>query len=269
MIWDARREVGEILTRLGECCISVDDMPQWPNPSDLERLDELIRNLAKTIRPKASKQKARITEPWSRYLTVDHHWSGLRLCERLQELVERACKNVPACPFAVLWQMEPRNEIVVEFFRITLPMIQKEPAKVASVDWERFEPLFLYFHNKEREAAKKSRYSLLQTRLGPVGGDRRLVAYAAYLEIQIGNQAWMREHWTGANALMRWVCTCLRNADLIEKMKCFQAGFDLNPLLGHWKQQERENAKLNSKYAATERKRREREIKRKKVPQKA
>jgi hypothetical protein len=260
----AKLEVGAILDRLGKCCSPVGGTFQWPKRADLERLDDLILEIWLWIRPLHKRRNPRTVEPWRRYCAVDHCWPGLHLCRRIKRLLERARDNAPPRPLGILWQMPTERNLVSDFFGNTLPMTHKEPAKVASVDWEGFAPLFLYFKNEERKAVNKSCREVLETRLGDVPGSNRLVAYAAFLEIKSADQAWASRHASGSFALMDWVTYHLRNVELIRILKRLEVGSDRIPWLERIEREARQEVRRK---AAAERKRRER-ARKQRIPRK-
>ena len=252
---NAKQEIGEILKRLSKCCLLGGDNIQWPKASDLRRLDELVLKTWMWMRKLPKKRSSRFTPPWSRYRAVDRYWTGLRLCNGIERLLKRARENTPQRPFALLWQISAGRNLGIEFFGTTHPMTLKEPATVASVDWEAFEPLFLGFKNEESKVAGKSRRSVLETRLGDVPGSARLVAYAVYLEIKTDDQAWVRKHWAGAYALTNWVSMDLQNLRLMRMLKRFEVGDDSISRMESWERETRQSAKRE---VDKERKRRER-----------
>ena len=251
----ANAEVGEILSRLGKCCLPADGSFQWPKRNDLDRLDELVLEIYLWMGPPPKKQNPRMTQPWRRYRAVDRCWPGLRLWRRIEGLLKRARDNTPPRPFGSLRQKPGQPKLVAEFFKI-LPKIHKDPVQAVSVKWEDFAPLFLDFRSAESNCLQ----SRLETRLGNVEGGAKLVAYAVYLEIKSDEQAWVRQHGEGYDALTDWVSLPLRNVEFVEMLKCFEAGND--PVL--WVERtEREMRQRAQRESAKEQKRRERARKRK------
>ena len=202
----AKVEVGEILSRLGKCCRPTSEDFQWPEESDLKRLDDIVFEASLWLRPLPRKQKPRRSKPWPRYCAVDHHWPNLLLCERIKKLLVRARDNAPQRPLEMLWRVAGNRLLVAEFFEL-LPKIHKGLLPADSVPWERFQLIFLDFRSAECGCLQ----SRLETRLGNAEGGSRLVTYAVFLEVLCDDKAWARKHEAGALHLVDWVYAHLQN----------------------------------------------------------
>jgi hypothetical protein len=201
-------EVKRLIRQLRRCCRNVGF--QWPVQQDLDRLDDLVSELAGKIRK-------RLGLPlWRNYKAVDDHWH-LKLWKTIEELVERAVRNTPPRPVEKYNRMLSNDslaELTKKFFGHYAEVIHGgDPSSVA---WEQFDDLF-----KQVTRSDVSRSVPLTSRLGEVGGAPELIAYTVFLEFYCDDSRWIKSHWAGVFNLSGWVSCYLQHASMLKKLSRF------------------------------------------------
>ena len=201
-------EVKRLIRQLRRYCREVSF--QWPVRQDLNRLDDLVSELAGEIRKRPS------LPLWKNYKAVDDHWH-LKLWQTIEDLVERAARNTPPRPlekYNLMLRNDSLAELTKKFFEhYAVVMRGGDPSSVA---WEQFDDLF-----KRVIRNNVSRSIPLTSRLGEVGGKPELIAYTVFLELYCEDLSWIRRHWADVFNLSIWVSSTLQHDGLLEKLSRF------------------------------------------------
>ena len=200
------REIKSILRKLGGCCQQ--HKFQWPDKTDLERLDLLVSELVRWIRKRPQLPR------WKWYKAVDDHWH-LRLWQTIENLVERAARNTPPRPLEK-YNRKLSDDSLVEMTKKFLDRYAEviRGRNAASVAWEEFDELFAKVTGK-----------CISRRI-PLTSAKD-VTYRLFLELFCADRQWTTKQWKGACDLTFWVARKLQYPQMLRKLTRFLISPDI------------------------------------------
>lgn len=200
-------ELKKVVKTLSQIGLSPKERFAWPSASTYKTLDTAVDSILLLSGNRPNKK-------WSRYLTIDRKWPGLKLRKTIEELFTRVGR-LPRRPFDHLLSLVPKSESTPELIEIieNLSMIRTGKMNPDEVEWERLCPIFLAYRSHQA----KQILTILKSKIASFGTNER-VAYIVYLEIDQEDSCWRMLHSTGLSDAIIWVLG-LGNLPLWNRLK--------------------------------------------------